>query len=159
MEHQNSPPPAQLYNSPSVSWSEPTIEFHDKNFIAELKVKSSDSLTDMSNFRLLISPVRFFGEKKKSNNKKQQQRQTSKQAKVVLTVCFIWFLDINIYRLSTLQRWVNVIDTDISKDSKLLLIAMNITYRITTKLIYYNNRVTFLALFRHVSTQGMNIIW
>ena len=73
-------------------------------------------------------------------------KQTNKQAKVILTVCFIWFLDINIYRLSTLQRWVNVIDTDISKNTMLLLIAMNITYRITKKLIYYNNRVTFFAI-------------
>ena len=148
MEHQNSPPPAQLYNGPRLSWSEPTIEFHDKNFIAELKVKSSDSVTDMPNFRLLISPVRFFGKKKgNTKNNNNNGKQTNKQAKVILTVCFIWFLDINIYRLSTLQRWVNVIDTDISKNTMLLLIAMNITYRITTKLIYYNNRVTFLVLF------------
>lgn len=149
MEHQNSPPPAQLYNGPRPSWSEPTIEFQDKNFIAELKVKSSDSLTDMPDFRLLISPVRFFGKKKKGKQKTttiMANKQTNKQAKVILTVCFIWFLDINIYRLSTLQRWVNVIDTDISKNTMLLLIAMNITYRITKKLIYYNNRVTFCAI-------------
>ena len=72
MEHQNSPPPAQLYNGPRLSWSEPTIEFHDKNFIAELKVKSSDSVTDMPNFRLLISPVRFFAKKKRKHKKQQQ---------------------------------------------------------------------------------------
>lgn len=137
MEHQNSPPPAQLYNGPRLSWSEPTIEFHDKNFIAELKVKSSDSVTDMPNFRLLISPVRFFGKKKgNTKNNNNNGKQTNKQAKVILTVCFIWFLDINIYRLSTLQRWVNVIDTDISKNTMLLLIAMNITYR--------NNKVNLL---------------
>ena len=74
------------------------------------------------------------------------KKQTNRQAKVILTVCFIWFLDINIYRLFTLQRRVNVIDTDISKDTMLLLIAMNITYRITTKLIYYNNWVTFFGI-------------
>ena len=45
-----------------------------------------------------------------------------------------------------MQRRVNEIDTDISKDTMLLLIAMNITYRITTKLIYYNNWVTFLGI-------------
>ena len=72
MEHQNSPPPALLYNGPRLSWSEPTIEFHDKNFIAELKVKSSDSVTDMPNFSLLISPVRFFGIKKRKHKKQQQ---------------------------------------------------------------------------------------
>ena len=93
MEHQNSPPPAQLYNGPSVSWSEPTIEFHDKNFIAELKVKSSDSLTDMSNFRLLISPVRFFGEKKK----KQQQKATTTANKQTSKSCS--------YRLFYLIPW------------------------------------------------------
>ena len=38
MEHENSPPPSPLYNGPPLSWSEPTIEFHDKYFFAELKV-------------------------------------------------------------------------------------------------------------------------
>ena len=82
MEHQNSPPPAQLYNGPRLSWSEPTFEFHDKNFIAELKVKSSYSVTDMPNFRLLISPVRFFGKKKKETQKTTTitaNEQTNKQ--------------------------------------------------------------------------------
>ena len=82
MEHQNSPPPAQLYNGPRLSWSEPTIEFHDKNFIAELKVKSSDSVTDMPNFRLLISPVRFFGKKKEETQKTTTitaNKETNKQ--------------------------------------------------------------------------------
>ena len=148
MEHENSPPPSPLYNGPPLSWSEPTIEFHDKYFFAELKVKSSDSLTDMPNFRLLISPVRFFGKKKEKQKTTTitANKQTNKKAKVILTVCFIWFLDINIYKLSTLQRRVNVIDTDISKDTMLLLIAMNITYRITTKLIYYNNWVPFFGI-------------
>ena len=73
MEHENSPPPSRLYNGPPLSLSEPTIEFHDKYFIAETKVTSSDSLTDMHNFRLLISPFRFFG--KKGKNRKQQQQQ------------------------------------------------------------------------------------
>ena len=150
MEHENSPPPSPLYNGPPLSWSEPTIEFHDKYFFAELKVKSSDSLTDMPNFRLLISPVRFFGKKKEKQKTTTtimtKKKQTNRQAKVILTVCFIWFLDINIYRLSTLQRRVNEIDTDISKDTMLLLIAMNITYRITTKLIYYNNWVPFFGI-------------
>ena len=151
MEHENSPPPSPLYNGPPLSWSEPTIEFHDKYFFAELKVKSSDSLTDMPNFRLLIFLLSDSLAKKKEKQKTTttimtKKKQTNRQAKVILTVCFIWFLDINIYRLSTLQRRVNVIDTDISKDTMLLLIAMNITYRITTKLIYYNNWVTFFGI-------------
>ena len=86
MEDENSPPPSPLYNGPPLSWSEPTIEFHDKYFFAELKVKSSDSLTDMPNFRLLISPVRFFGKKKgktknnnNNNDKKKNNKQTDKQ--------------------------------------------------------------------------------
>ena len=38
MEDENSPPPSPLYNGPPLSWSEPTIEFHDKYFFAELKL-------------------------------------------------------------------------------------------------------------------------
>ena len=84
MERENSPPPSPLYNGPPLSWSEPTIEFHDKYFFAELKVKSSDSLTDMPNFRLLISPVRFFGKKKEKQKTTttimtKKNKQTDKQ--------------------------------------------------------------------------------
>ena len=85
MEDENSPPPSPLYNGPPLSWSEPTIEFHDKYFFAELKVKSSDSLTDMPNFRLLIYPVRFFGKKKEKQKTtttimtKKKNKQTYKQ--------------------------------------------------------------------------------
>lgn len=93
MEHQNSPPPAQLYNGPRLSWSEPTIEFHDKNFIAELKVKSSDSVTDMPNFRLLISPVRFFGKKKRKQKTTTitANKQTSKSYSYRLFYLIPWY--------------------------------------------------------------------
>jgi len=87
MEHENSPPPSQLYNGPPISWSEPTIEFHDKNFIAELTVKSSDSLTDMPNFRLLISPFRLFGK----TRKKQITKTTITANKQKLFLPFVLF--------------------------------------------------------------------
>lgn len=94
MEHPNSTPPAQLYNGPRFTWSGPTIEFHDKNFIAELKVKSSDSLTDMPNVSLLISPVRFCGKKKKQKQKTTiitANKQTSKSYSYRLFHLIPWY--------------------------------------------------------------------
>ena len=102
----------------------------------------------ISGYWFLLSDSLAKKEKTENNNNNNNNngKQTNKQTKVILTVCFVWFLDINIYRFSTLQRRVNVIDTDISKDTMLLLIAMNITYKITTKWIYYNNWVTFFGI-------------
>ena len=95
MEHENSPPPAQLYNGPPLSWSEPTIGFHDKYFITELKVTSS--LTDMPNFDQAIDfscPVLCQkketppSKKKKNNN---NGKQTNKSYSYRLFYLIPWY--------------------------------------------------------------------
>ena len=46
---------------------------------------------NMPNFRLLISPVRFFGKEKEKQKTTTitANKQTNKKAKVILTVCLI----------------------------------------------------------------------
>ena len=95
MEHQNSPPPAQLYNGPRLSWSEPTIEFHDKNFIAELKLNLVTHLLTclISGYWFLLSDSLAKKGKPKSNNNngKQTNKQTSKSYSYLLFYLIPWY--------------------------------------------------------------------
>ena len=103
MEHENSPPPSRLYNGPPLSLSEPTIEFHDKYFIAETKVTSSGSLSDMHNFRLLISPFRFFVKKRTKQETTTTitgNKQTNKSYSYRLFCLIPWYKYLQIFHFA-----------------------------------------------------------